>query len=97
MKLRVAEDISCNLNDLRAHRINSTKEYFDKYCNKNGVMYDEDNEFQYYDIEVEQMPIEGQRVGTRWGYKIVKCSMYELEPSSSDNIYDNSYIIVEDE
>jgi hypothetical protein len=70
----------------------SRKEFFEKYYNHNGVLFDDESDSIYYDIELPFMPIEGQRLGTRWGICIVKWAIYEIE--EGERWYDKTRVIV---
>ncbi len=66
----------------------------DKYLNM-GFLYSDIHEAVYYEVYVDNIPIEGQRVNTLDGLKIVEWSQLDLQNS---NYYPyRSRIVVVDE
>ena len=94
MKILVEYDV--NYDDFKLLDVKNLKEYYNKYHNKDGVLFDENSESIYYEVEVPFIPIEGQRVGTRFGICIVNYSDLELEPFS-ESYFDKSRIVVTEE
>ena len=94
MKILVEYDV--NYDDFKLLDVKNLKEYYNKYHNKDGVLFDENSESIYYEVEVPFIPIEGQRVGTRFGICIVNYSYLELEPFSY-SYFDKSRIVVTEE
>lgn len=94
MKILVEYDV--NYDDFKLLDVKNLKEYYNKYHNKDGVLFDENSESIYYEVEVPFIPIEGQRVGTRFGICIVNYSYLELEPFS-ESYFDKSRIVVTEE
>jgi hypothetical protein len=71
------------------------EKYKDNYTDK-GLEYCYDTESLYYVAEIPFMPIEGQRLGTRFGLSIVDYAMYEIE-EKGDYILNKTFITVRDE
>ena len=85
MKLRVF------LNDAKE----SDKKHYDfpKYNRK--VIYNNDWQCLYYDVDIEFMPIEGQRIDTMFGVSVITDSIIDLEPLiCPNNIFNISRIFV---
>lgn len=99
MKLRVEMKINENAITLKEyHNCSDILEYYNKYYKKGGFKFDKLNESIYYDTEVQFMPIEGQRIGTKFFTGIVEYACYELHPSyEKNNYYGMSLIIVREE
>lgn len=68
------------------------KEMYEKW----GLKYCYDTESLYYVAEIPFMPVEGQRLGTRFGLSIVDYAMYEIE-EKGDYILNKTFITVRDE
>lgn len=66
------------------------------FSNDNEIKYNKGIEAIYYDCEVEYIPMDGQRVSTKWGYCIVDWSCYDLNPTF-ETYFDVSRIIVIEE
>lgn len=94
--MKILVEYNVNYNDFKILGVKNLKEYHNKYHNKDGVLFDENSESIYYEVEVPFIPIEGQRVGTRFGICIVIYSYLELE-SVSENYFDKSRIVVTEE
>jgi len=100
MKLRVEFRVDENAITLKKwHNCNSIEEYYNKYYKKDGILFWKDQEAIYYDIDVEQMPIKGQILGTRFGMVEVDWAYYELEYDpeyKKTDYYSRSLIIVKE-
>ena len=72
------------------------EEYYNKYYNNDGILFDKNSESIYYEVEVPFIPMEGQRVGTKFGICIVTYSYLELG-DVTDNFFDRSRIVVTEE
>jgi len=73
------------------------KELYDKYYKNKGWFFDKDFEAIYYEVDIPFMPIEGQRLGTKSGFSIVKYSIYETEQNENSPYCERSRVVVRDE
>lgn len=71
-------------------------EYYDKYYKKDGILIDENLESIYYETEVSQLPMEGQRVGTKFGQCLVSWSYYNID-EETEYYFDRTRIVVSEE
>ena len=94
MKILVEYDV--NYDDFNSLGVKNLKEYYNKYRNKDGVLFDENSESIYYEVEVPFIPVEGQRVGTRFGICIVNYSYLELETVSESYFYKSRIVVTEE-
>ncbi len=63
-----------------------------------GLKYCYETENLYYVAEIPFMPLEGQRLGTRFGLSIVNHAYYEVEEKDDEDfLYNKTYIEVKDE
>lgn len=91
MKLRIELEYDDNYLGLDTY-----KEVYEKYHKKDDVLFDDEVEQIYYDVETDYMPQEGQRVGTKFGMCIVRWAYFEFHVN--DNDYDSiSRIVVSQE
>ena len=70
------------------------KEYYEKHYKENGVLFDDEAGVIYYDIDLPHIPLEGQRLGTRWGMCIVEWAYWELEEEEGDGHFDKTRVVV---
>lgn len=84
-------------NNFELLKVKTLKEYYKKFYQDkdNNIILDEELEVIYYETEIPFMPIEGQRVGTKFGVCIVTHSYYEFEPT--DYYYNKTRIVVREE
>ena len=94
MEVRI--ELEVTLDELRIHGTKTTKEFYEKYHNCDGVMFDDKWGSIYYDVELPYMPIEGQRLGTRWGLCIVTWACWGLE-KEGESYCDKTRVIVREE
>ncbi len=84
--------------DLEVLKIDTIKEYYEKYFNRDGILFNEELETIYYETEISFVPMEGQRVGTKFGTCMVDYSFYNLDCYNDTAVYyDKSRIIVYEE
>lgn len=63
-----------------------------------GLKYCYETECLYYEAEIPFMPLEGQRLGTRFGLTIVEYAHYEVEEKDDEDfLFYKTYIKVKDE
>jgi len=62
--------------------ISQTSEDYEKYWRKHGVLWDDVNERLYYEADIPFMPVEGQRLSTRFGLCLVEWAMYNVDGNS---------------
>jgi hypothetical protein len=87
MKIIILQD--CERKTYEAYKSNYTDRRL-KYCYE--------TESLYYVAEIPFMPLEGQRLGTRFGLSIVNHAHYEVEEKDDEDfLYYKTYIEVKDE
>ena len=94
MKITVEHEY--NESDFKLFDVKNLKEYYEKYYNRDGILLDEKSEAIYYETEVPQLPMEGQRVGTKFGACIVTYSYYNID-DETEYYFDKTRIIVSEE
>lgn len=94
--MKILVEYNVNYDDFNLLGVKNPKEYYDKYHNENGILFDEESESIYYEVDVPFIPIEGQRVGTKFGICIVNYSYLELGDDSG-RYFDKSRIVVTEE
>lgn len=72
------------------------KDFYNKYYKDKGFLYSDEAEAIYYVVDVPCMPIEGQRLGTKFGIVIVDYAYYDMD-NDSDYYYNNSRVVVIEE
>ena len=88
---------------MRVHILKEcSRETYEKYKDKcrsfYGLKYCYETENLYYEAEIPFMPLEGQRLGTRFGLTIVEHAYYEVEEKDDEDfLYYKTYITVKDE
>jgi hypothetical protein len=97
MKVRIELEFEDSVSDFKIHDVTTRKEYYEKYHNERGVLFDDEAEAIYYDVDLPCIPIEGQRLGTRWGTCIVKWACWELEELEGDCFFDKTRVVVREE
>lgn len=75
--------------------VKNIEEYYNKYHKKDGVLFEKEIGVIYYVANSPVLPMEGQRVGTKFGVCIVTYSYLELE--IGENYDSKPRIIVEEE
>lgn len=78
----------------------SPREHYEKCFNHDGILFHEETESIYYDVDFPIMPTEGQRLYTKFGICIVEYSAMNLHPNSFKDgfdYWDESLVIVRDE
>ena len=70
--------------------------YSDFYKNQ-GINFDYATGTIYYDVDLPFMPIEGQRLGTKFGMCLVTWAIYNIHSAESKNPADRTKIIVSEE
>jgi len=70
---------------------NALKRHYEKYYKNNGWLLDINAEAIYYDIEVDSMPTEGQRLGTKFGISIVEWAYWDLDYTEDKYFKDSNY------
>lgn len=74
------------------------EKYKDNYTNFYRVKYCYEAECLYYEAEIPFMPLEGQRLGTRFGVSIVEYANYEVEEKDGEVfLWNKTFIKVHDE
>jgi hypothetical protein len=88
--------VEYNLDDLnpKDFKLNTKKEFFEKYYNRDGIMYSDYADAIYYIVDLPFMPMEGQRIGTLFGMCVVQWSYLDLH--ENPNNYDSMSRIVVD-
>lgn len=76
--------------------VKNLEEYYNKFYNKDGILFDKNAEAIYYDAEVPFIPMEGQIVITKFGICIVTYSCLDL-CNDSEHFYERSRIVVSEE
>ena len=94
--MKILVEYNVNYDDFNLLGVKNLKEYYDKYHNENGILFDEESESIYYEVDVPFIPIEGQRVGTKFGICIVIYSYLELG-TVSESYFDKSRIVITEE
>jgi GTP-sensing pleiotropic transcriptional regulator CodY len=62
------------------------------------AIYSEENEALYYEVDIPFMPIEGQRLGTKFGMLVVGWSYYNIDgDDDSVSYFEKTRIVVEHE
>jgi hypothetical protein len=80
----------CSRKAYEDHKDNWTDFFKVKYCYETECLY--------YEAEIPFMPIEGQRLGTRFGISIVEYANYEIEENPDDDfLLNKTFIKVTDE
>jgi len=95
MKLIIEIEHNSSANPFFCSRV--PQELYDKFYKKDGWLFDKDTESIYHEVDIPFMPIEGQRLGTKYGIYIVKYSIYEMHQHQNSTYYDRSRVIVEEE
>ena len=74
------------------------EKYKDNWTNFFRLKYCYETECLYYEAEIPFMPLEGQRLGTRFGLSIVEHAYYEVEEKDDEDfLFYKTYITVKDE
>lgn len=83
-------------NNFQYLNVENVKEYYENYFDEKIISFNEETESIYYEAEIPFMPIEGQRLGTRFGTCIVTHSFYEIDTTLT-HYYDRTRIVVTEE
>ena len=94
--MKITVEHGYNESDFKFFDIKNLKEYYEKYYNRDGILLDEKSEAIYYETEVPQLPMEGQRVGTKFGTCIVTYSYYNID-EETEYYFDRTRIVVSEE
>ena len=94
MKVIVEYDV--DYDDFKILNVKNLKEYYEKYFRQKGVFLCEESEAIYYEVDIPQIPIEGQRVGCKFGQCIVSFSYYDVD-YDSEFYFNKTRIIVSEE
>ena len=94
--MKIIVELEYSDSDFKILKCENQKEYYEKYYNEKGILYNEQCEAIYYEIEVPQLPMEGQRVGTKFGTCIVIYSYYNID-KETEHYFDKTRIIVSEE
>jgi len=97
MEVIIQLEVNLNINDYKLYEVKNLKEYYEKYHNERGVLYDDIWEAIYYTVDLPIMPIEGQRLGTRWGMYLVVWTYWELEDMKTDDYGSKSRVVIREE
>ena len=78
--------------------LKNEREYFDTYIKNEctNLLYDNEIESIYYEVELPFLPQIGQIVGTRIGNCKVTYNSLSLEDDKSTLLYDKTFIIVKE-
>ena len=91
MKVRVELEIDSDVEFITSKDI--YQEYQKLYKHK-GLLYDHEADSIYYVADVPYLPLEGQKVSTKFGLCIVTWSLFELDAKDSDNSLEYSTLVV---
>ena len=94
--MKVIIEYEYNFDDFKILNVKDLKEYYEKYFKDKGVFLCEKSEAIYYEVDIPQIPIEGQRVGCKFGQCIVSFSYYDVDCDSED-YFDKTRIMVSEE
>ena len=94
--MKIIVEYEVNYDDFKLLGVQNLEEYYNKYHKKDDVLFDKNAESIYYEVEVPFIPMEGQRVGTKFGICIVTYSYLELGDVTA-NFLDRSRIVVSEE
>ena len=71
-------------------------EIYNTHYKERGLLYSKDAEAIYYEVESPIMPIEGQRLGTKFGTVIVDWTYFNID-GESDDYFEKTRIVVTEE
>ena len=94
--MKVIIEYEYNFDEFKILGVKDLIEYYEKYFKDKGVFLCEDSEAIYYEVEIPQLPIEGQRIGCKFGQCIVTYSYYDVDMVSK-NYFDKTRIVVSEE
>jgi len=73
------------------------EDLYNKYYQKKGWIYSKKYEMIYYIVEMDIIPLEGQRLLTKNGICIVEYSILNIEQNEETNLLDMSRIVITSE
>ncbi len=94
--MKVIIEYEYNFDEFKILGVKDLIEYYEKYFKDKGVFLCKDSEAIYYEVEIPQLPIEGQRIGCKFGQCIVTYSYYDVDMVSK-NYFDKTRIVVSEE
>jgi len=94
--MKIIVEYQVNYDDFKILGIDNLEEYYNKYHKKNNVLFDKNFEAIYYEVEVPFIPIEGQRVGTKFGTCLVTYSYLELGDVTENFLYRSRIVVTEE-
>jgi len=72
------------------------KEFYNKYYKDKGFLYSDEAESIYYEVDSPIMPIEGQRLGSKFGMVIVDWTYFNIDGDSDDYFEKTRIVVIEE-
>lgn len=93
--MKVIIELEYDPSDFDYYNVKTAKEYYEKCHKKLGILFNDRAEAIYYEVDLPSVPLEGQRLFTRWGMKIVEWSCWAIEEGY--DFFDKTRVVVCDE